>query len=229
MYDVIKRGIDIFFSLLSIIIISPFMIPIMIALRLTGEGYIWYKQKRVGFKNQIFEILKFATMLKDSPNLGSGLITTKNDPRITPMGGFLRKSKINELPQLINILNGEMSIVGPRPVMQKSFDQYPEDVQKVIYNVKPGLTGIGSLIFRDEEELITKVKEDGGDTWAFYKDHIYPYKGQVEKWYQANYSFFVDFMIIFLTAWSIIFPNNNLAYKVFSDLPKKPMSLNFVG
>ncbi|MDX1774870.1 sugar transferase [Oceanihabitans sediminis] len=92
---------------------------------------------------------KFASMLKDSPNMAGGIMTTKKDPRITPMGGFLRKSKINELLQLINIFKGDMSIVGPRPVMRISFEAYPEEVQKVIYNVKPGLTGIGSIIFRD--------------------------------------------------------------------------------
>src|SRR5690606_2286133 len=120
---------------------------------------------RVGYKNKTFSIWKFATMLKNSPNMPGGLITTKKDPRITPMGGFLRKTKINELPQLINILKGDMSFVGPRPVMQKSFEQYPPEIQKIIYNVKPGLTGIGSIVFRDEEQLITNVKNSGGNTW----------------------------------------------------------------
>ena len=116
---------------------------------MTGEGYVFYFQERVGYKNKLFDIYKFATMLKDSVNMKGGLITTKKDPRITSMGGFLRKSKINELPQLLNIFFGDMSVVGPRPVMQKSFDAYPEDVKQVIYDAKPGLTGIGSLVFRD--------------------------------------------------------------------------------
>ena len=181
MYKVIKRFFDILISAIALIILSPLLIPIMIGLKLTGEGYIWYKQKRVGYKNEEFEIWKFATMLKDSPNMNGGVITTKKDPRITPMGGFLRKSKINELPQLINILIGDMTVVGPRPVMPISFEQYPEDVKKVIYNVKPGLTGIGSIIFRDEEELITQVKDKGEDTWKFYTEKIYPFKGEAEK------------------------------------------------
>ena len=83
-----------------------------------------------------------------------------------------------------------MSVVGPRPVMRVSFESYPNKVQKVIYNVRPGLTGIGSIIFRDEEELITNVKNNGGDTWSFYKDKIYPFKGELEIWYQNNISFF---------------------------------------
>ncbi len=197
------------------------MIPIIIGLKLTGEGYIWYFQERVGYKTQLFNIWKFATMLKNSPNMSGGYITTKRDPRLTPMGDFLRKSKINELPQLINILRGDMSVVGPRPVMEVSFAAYPEDVKKVIYNVKPGLTGIGSVIFRDEEELITQVKEKGGDIWEFYKKDIYPFKGKLEQWYQENISFYTDFMIIFLTAWAIVFPESELVYKVFKGLPKR--------
>ncbi len=222
MYLPIKRFFDILSSLIALIILSPLLIPIAIALKLTGEGYIWYFQERVGFKNKKFNIYKFATMLKDSPNMSGGLITLKKDPRLTPLGGFLRTSKINELPQLLNILFGHMSVVGPRPVMQKSFDAYPEDVKFVIYNVKPGLTGIGSIIFRDEETLITQVKERGGDTWDFYKNTIYPFKGILEKWYQENQSFLTDLKIIFLTAWVIIFPNSNLVYSVFDNLPKRP-------
>lgn len=222
MYHFIKRSFDIICSGIALLILSPLLIPIIIALRLTGEGEIWYFQERVGFKNQHFMIYKFATMLKNSANMPGGIITTKKDPRITPLGGFLRKSKINELPQLINIFKGEMSIVGPRPVMPISFAAYPEDVQKVIYNAKPGLTGIGSVIFRDEEELITKVKNEGGDTWDFYKNQIYPFKGEVEKWYQAHCSVWLDFQLIILTAWVIFFPQSEVMYKWFKDLPKRP-------
>jgi lipopolysaccharide/colanic/teichoic acid biosynthesis glycosyltransferase len=222
MYSIVKRFFDFISTIIALIILSPILIPIVIGLKLTGEGYIWYLQKRVGLFNKDFYIYKFATMLKDSPNMGSGYITTKKDPRITPMGGFLRSSKINELPQLLNILFGHMSVVGPRPVMPESFAAYPEDVQKVIYNVKPGLTGIGSIIFRDEEALITSVKEKGGDIWSYYKNDIYPFKGEVEKWYQVHQSFYTDFMCIFLTAWVIIFPKSELIYKVFQTLPRRP-------
>lgn len=222
MYQFAKRTFDIFFSGIALLILSPLLIPVMIGLKLTGEGYIWYFQERVGYKNKRFNIYKFATMLKDSPNMAGGIMTTKKDPRITPMGGFLRKSKINELPQLINIFNGDMSIVGPRPVMPQSFAAYPQDVQEVIYNVKPGLTGIGSIVFRDEEELITKVKSEGGDSWDFYKNTIYPFKGNLEQWYQKNRSFWLDIQLIFLTAWVIFFPDSQLIYKWFKDLPKRP-------
>jgi len=221
MYALIKRFFDFLSAAIALLILSPLLIPIVIGLKLTGEGYIWYFQERVGHKNNLFNIWKFATMLKNSPNMAGGIITTKKDPRITPMGGFLRKSKINELPQLINILKGDMSVVGPRPVMQKSFNAYPEDVKKVIYNVPPGLTGIGSIIFRDEEELISQVKNQGGDTWDFYTNKIYPFKGKVEQWYQKHQSFFTDFKIIILTAWVIIFPESDLVYSWFPSLPKR--------
>lgn len=221
MYLFIKRTFDILLSSIAIVVLSPILIPVMIGLKLTGEGYIWYKQERIGFKNKPFFIWKFATMLKDSPNMPGGIITTLRDPRITPMGGFLRKSKINELPQLFNIFLGDMSIVGPRPVMKISFESYPKDIQKIIYNVKPGLTGIGSIIFRDEEQLITEVKERGGDVWAFYKGIIYPFKGELEIWYQNHKSNLTDFKLIILTVWVIFFPNTRIYESLFKDLPAR--------
>lgn len=230
MYAYIKRFFDFCFALLAIVLISPLLIPIMIGLKLTGEGYIFYFQERVGYKNQLFSVWKFATMLKDSPSMKGGAITMKGDSRITPMGNFLRKTKINELPQLFNVLKGDMSFVGPRPVMKEaSFDHYPKDVQKVIYNVRPGITGIGSVIFRAEEALITKAKEQGKDPGKFYRKEIYPYKGQLEKWYQANQSFMLDFTILFLTFWYIIFPDSNLIYDLYPNLPQAPQALITIG
>lgn len=222
MYPIIKRFYDIFFSGLAVVILSPLMIPITIGLLLTGEGYVFYRQKRVGYKNRPFEIYKFATMLKDSPNMAGGFITTKNDPRLTPLGGFLRATKINELPQLLNILKGDMSFVGPRPLLQKSFEAYPPDTQEVIYNLKPGITGIGSILFRDEEELLTRVKESGGDILSFYENEIYPFKGEAEQWYQRHNGLYVDTMCIILTIWVIIYPQSQVIYKVFPSLPKRP-------
>ena len=221
MYNIIKRIFDILSSGIAILILSPLLMPIIIGLKLTGEGYIWYRQERVGYKNKKFLIWKFATMLNDSANMAGGIITTKKDPRITPMGGFLRNSKINELPQLFNIFFGHMSVVGPRPVMQISFEAYPKKVQKVIYNIKPGLTGIGSIVFRDEEELITEIKNNGGDLWAFYELKIYPFKGALEIWYQKHKSFILDMKLIFLTAYVILYPTSKLYEKWFKDLPKR--------
>jgi len=221
MYYLLKRVFDVLSSGIAILVLSPLLIPVIIGLKLTGEGYVWYKQERVGYKNKPFLIWKFATMLKDSANMPGGIMTTKRDPRITPMGEFLRKSKINELPQLFNIFFGRMSVVGPRPVMKISFEAYPNEIQKLIYNVKPGLTGIGSIIFRDEEELITDVKNNGGDLWEFYKGEIYPFKGQLEIWYQNNKSFILDMKLIILTAWVILVPTSKLYEKWFKDLPTR--------
>lgn len=221
MYNFFKRISDLLAALFATILLTPILIPIIIGLLLTGEGYVWYFQIRMGKKNKTFQIWKFATMLKDSVNMKGGLITTKNDPRITPMGGFLRKSKINELPQLINILKGDMSFVGPRPVMPKSFEVYPKHIQQFIYDVTPGLTGMGSLIFRDEEELITKVRDKGLDTWEYYKNEIYPFKGELEKYYQDNYGFITDFKIFLGTVLMVLTSNEKIPHLFFPDAPKK--------
>ena len=173
MYKYLKRFFDVVCSLLAILVLLPFMLPIIILLLLTGEHYIFYRQQRVGYKNKIFYIWKFATMLKNSPNMGTGEITLRKDPRLLPMGNFLRMSKINELPQLINILTGDMSVVGPRPLMPVSFKRYTSRVQEVIYNSKPGLTGIASLIFRDEEALVSNSSLPPAE---FYDTYIFPYK-----------------------------------------------------
>jgi lipopolysaccharide/colanic/teichoic acid biosynthesis glycosyltransferase len=221
MYLILKRFCDILIASILLLILSPLLIPIIIGLKLTGEGYVFYKQERVGFKNKNFLILKFATMLKDSPNMAGGVLTTKKDPRITPMGGFLRKSKINELPQLFNIFLGDMSFVGPRPVMEVSFNAYPLEIQKQIYNVRPGLTGIGSIVFRDEEQLITDAMARGEDIWDFYSNKIYPFKGDLEIWYLTSQSALVDFKIILITAWVILNTNSTIVYHIFRTLPQR--------
>ena len=221
MYKFSKRIFDIVSSSIVCIILAPFLLPIVILLRLTSEGEVFYLQERIGLNKKPYMIFKFATMLKNSSKMAGGIITVQNDPRVTFMGGFLRKSKINELPQLINILIGDMSVVGPRPVMKASFEAYPSKIQEVIYNVKPGLTGIGSIIFRDEEDLISNIKNNGGDIWDFYKNTIYPFKGEVEIWYQNNKSFFLDIKLIFITLWVIFSPNSKIYEKLFKDLPKR--------
>ncbi len=217
-----KRIIDFILAFIALTILSPILIPVVIGLLLTGEHYVWYFQERIGYKNKPFNIWKFATMLKASPSLAGGLHTTRKDPRLMPMGPFLRKTKINEIPQLINILKGDMSIVGPRPLVDKTFDPYPDHVKENIYNVKPGLTGIGSIVFRDEEKLLSETTLDPKE---YYAKYISPFKGELELWYQAHLSFYTDVMLIFLTAWAIIVPSNQLVYRVFKDLPEKPDQL----
>lgn len=218
MYPFIKRFFDILFSLLALILLLPLFIPIIILLLLTGEHEVFYKQDRVGYQNRIFGIWKFATMLKNSPNMGSRDLTMRNDPRVTPMGKFLRKSKINELPQLINILTGDMSFTGPRPLMKSGFDRYSDEMKAKVYRVKPGLTGIGSIVFRDEELIMTKSKLPPDEC---YRTVILPYKGALELWYQEHRNFYTDFMLLFLTAWYVLFPKSRLVSRIFPSLPKR--------
>lgn len=212
----LKRLLDFLLALMALVVLLPVLIPACIILLLSGEHEVFYFQKRIGYKNKPFYIWKFATMVKNSPNIGNGLMTTRNDPRVLPFGRFLRKTKINELPQIMNILIGDMSIVGPRPLVDKTFDPYPEHVKASIYNVKPGLTGIGSIIFRDEEKLLTETKLPKEE---FYANFISPYKGELELWYQNNMSIVTDFKLIFLTAWVIFSPESTLIHKMFKDLP----------
>lgn len=216
MYNLAKRFGDIIVSLFVLILFSPLFIIIILCLRLTGEGEIFYFQKRIGLNNRYFYIWKFATMLKASPSIGTGSITLRNDPRVLPIGKFLRKTKINELPQIINVLIGDMSIVGPRPLVDQTFNAYPESIRNIVYNCKPGITGIGSIAFRDEEKLISANSDRPHE---YYREVIAPYKGALEQWYQSNISFWTDLKIIFITAWVIIFPASNLLHKSFPTLP----------
>ena len=205
MYTIIKRTGDILFAITGILIFLPFFIPLSIALMLTGEGYVFYLQERRGYKNKMFRIWKFATMLKASPGLGTGSITVRNDWRLTPLGKYLRGSKINEIPQLINILLGEMSVVGPRPLMEADFVKFSDEVKASFYDCKPGLTGIASIVFRDEEKLHS---ESGMDPHEFDRLYLSPFKGALEKWYRDHCNFYTDVMIIFLTAAVIFMPSD---------------------
>lgn len=222
MYLFIKRIIDIILALIALTLFSPVFLVIMILLRFTGEGEIIYRQKRIGYKNQPFNILKFATMLKNSPQIGTGSITLRNDARVLPIGKFLRITKLNEIPQVINVLIGDMSIVGPRPLTRETFDYYPENIKSQVYRSKPGITGIGSVIFRDEEKLISASSLEPKE---FYKSVIAPYKGQLEIWYNNNKSILLDLKLIFLTAWTIIFPGSNLHSKIIKGVPPMDSSL----
>jgi len=215
------RFFDILFSLLAIIILLPFMLPIMVILKLTGEHDIFYRQKRIGRYGKEFNMLKFATMLRDSPNLPGGLFTYKDDPRMLPLGKFLRKTKINELPQLINIFIGQMSIVGYRPLVKEGYEKYPDEIKRQIYNFKPGLSGIGSIVLRNEEDIIQKVKDKEG----FYKNVIIPYKGELEKWYVNNIGLTVYFKLIIATAIAVLRPSSNFWMKAFNNLPLLPKEL----
>jgi lipopolysaccharide/colanic/teichoic acid biosynthesis glycosyltransferase len=197
------------------------MIPVMIGLKLTGEHYIFYGQTRVGRYGKDFKLLKFATMLKDSPNLPGGLYTSANDPRMLPMGKFLRKTKINELPQLINIFIGQMSIVGYRPTVREHYDAYSDDVKQKLHNLRPGLTGIGSIAFRNEEEILQQFE----DKRYFHKEIINPYKGMLECWYADHCGIINYFKMIFVTTVVVLNSNSLIWKKAFPNLPPVPPEL----
>ncbi|SEG16653.1 Sugar transferase involved in LPS biosynthesis (colanic, teichoic acid) [Butyrivibrio sp. Su6] len=216
------RFFDILFSLLAIIILLPFMIPIMIGLKLTGEHDIFYGQERIGKGGKPFKVLKFATMLRNSPNMAGGLYTEANDPRILPMGRFLRKTKINELPQLLNILSGQMSIIGYRPLVVKEYSRYSEDVKKELAKSKPGLSGIGSIVFRNEEELL-QTFETHEEKDEFYFRVILPYKGKLEAWYVEHKGIVMYWKLIFMTIEAVLKGSCN--WKVLKEIPEVPDEL----
>ena len=215
------RFFDILFSFFAIVILFPFMIPIMIGLKLTGEHDIFYGQTRIGKGNKPFKVLKFATMLRNSPNMAGGLITADHDPRILPMGNFLRKTKINELPQLINIFIGQMSVIGYRPFVPKHFALYNEEVQNTMARTVPGLSGIGSVVFRDEEDILHKV-----DNPEYFHDKVItPYKGQLECWYVEHKTLGNYFKLILATVITVLKPKSSVWQKWFKGLPPVPEEL----
>ena len=195
--------------------------PIVITLRFTGEGEVFFLQERVGKFGKKFKLFKFATMLKNSPNIGTGTVTMRGDPRVLPVGAFLRKTKINELPQLLNIFLGDMSIIGPRPLTTQTFGAYAQSTQSLIAQVRPGLSGVGSIIFRDEEEIMHGVTA----SVDFYANVIAPYKGALEEWFVSNKSLYIYFLAIFVTAWAVLIPTTKMAWKLFKDLPEPPTEL----
>jgi lipopolysaccharide/colanic/teichoic acid biosynthesis glycosyltransferase len=214
MYTLLKRCLDLLLSLIAVILLSPLFLVVMVVLRLSGEGEIFFRQRRIGHKNKPFDLLKFATMLKNSPS--SGTITVAGDPRILPVGRFLRKSKINELPQLLNVLKGDMSLVGPRPLTTETFGYYSEALQPLIYRCKPGLTGMGSLVFRNEEEILRATDKD---RTTCYREDIAPLKGALEVWYHDHRSIFQDLKIILFTAVAVVSPGSKRYGKWFAELP----------
>jgi lipopolysaccharide/colanic/teichoic acid biosynthesis glycosyltransferase len=209
-----KRAFDILASGLAIILLSPLLLPIMILLRLTGEGKIFYAQERVGLNQHRFRILKFATMLENSPNLPGGDITVDRDPRILPMGRIMRDTKINELPQLINIIRGDMSIIGPRPHTSRNAALFPPEYWRGISGLRPGLSGIGSIVFRDEEGLL----RNAADRQAIYKDVIVPYKVALETWYGKHASLALDIKLICYTIRAVL----SSGMKIEDHLPGLP-------
>ena len=155
-----QRVIDVILASLAIVVLTPLLLPLMIVLRFTGEGEVFYRQSRIGMDGKIFKIYKFATMVKDSSKIGSGTLTMKDDPRVLPIGGVLRKTKINEIPQLLNILVGDMSIVGPRPALHNQHELISKRAALGIDQLRPGITGWAQINGRDDISLQDKLNFD---------------------------------------------------------------------
>ena len=216
-----ERFFDVVLSGLALLVLSPLLVPIVLILRFSGEGEVFFLQERIGRGGEVFRLFKFVTMLKNSPSIGTGTVTMKEDPRVLPVGKFLRKTKINELPQLLNIYFGDMSVIGPRPLTSQTFGAYSESTQGLITQVRPGLSGVGSIIFRDEEEIMHGAKA----SVDFYANVIAPYKGALEEWFVSNKSMYIYFVAIFITAWAVLIPSTKIAWRVFKDLPEPPKEL----
>lgn len=198
----IKRSLDVALSAAGLLILGPLLLAVMALLRLTGEGEVFFRQERIGYRNQPFRIVKFVTMLRVAANPGIADYIVGEDPRILPFGRHLRKSKINELLQLWDVLCGRMSLVGPRPQMHRVHSLYPVEYARVLDTVRPGITGVGSIVFRDEEAILAAAT----DRDLCYAGQIVPYKARLEAWYVANRTIALDMALIGLTVWYLLFP-----------------------
>lgn len=210
------RLLDIFFALLGFVCLSWVFLCAVIGLLFTGEHKVIYRQKRVGKGGKDFQLYKFATMLENSPNLPGGYLTLDNDPRILHFGNYLRRTKVNELPQLVNILKGDMSFVGPRPQARPHFEIYTESQRAVICTLIPGVTGVGSLFFRNEDAIL---KNSGKPYEYFHDEVITPFKGELEIWYANHRTTGLYLKIIYLTAVTIVNRHYNVLQH-FAELPK---------
>lgn len=194
----LKRCFDIVFSLIGILFFSPIFILIAIAIMIDSRGGIFYKQVRVGKDNKDFKILKYRTMKVNSDK--SGLLTVgARDNRITRVGYFLRKYKLDEMPQLFNVLEGSMSFVGPRPEVRKYVDMY-NDEQKRVLNVKPGITDYASIEYSNENEILARSSTPE----QTYINEIMPHKLSLNLKYISDQSFLTDVKIIFRTIGKVV-------------------------
>lgn len=194
------RTLDFLFSFLGLILLSPFFLLIALLIKISSSGSVLYKQSRIGLNGEEFSVYKFRTMRLNSDKLG--LITVGGrDPRVTPIGYYLRKYKLDELPQLINVLIGDMSLVGPRPEVRKYVDLYSQDQRKVL-SIRPGITDWASIYYRDENKILGKSTDPEKD----YIEKVMPDKLKYNLIYIENYGPVEYFKIIFRTLWHIVVP-----------------------
>ena len=192
-----KRFFDFTAAGIGLIFIAPIITIIGLLIRSTSPGPVFFRQNRVGLNGKIFRVYKFRTMVDRAEDLGTS-VTTGNDSRITPLGRFLRRTKLDELPQLINVFNGDMSLVGPRPDVPEIINNYTSEMRR-IFNVRPGITSIATLHLGDEEDVLAKVE----DSDSFYEEIMVPLKVKLAMEHVDEDSFWFDIKILFQTLWML--------------------------
>jgi lipopolysaccharide/colanic/teichoic acid biosynthesis glycosyltransferase len=192
-----KTSLDLIVSIIGLIVLAPFFILIGLLIKIDSRGSVFYKQERVGLNGKLFKLFKFRTMRVDADKAGA-ITIGERDPRITSIGFYLRKYKLDELPQLINVLVRDMSLVGPRPELKKFVDLY-EGLQRKVITVRPGITDYASIEFRNENELLAGKE----DPIQYYISEIMPVKLKLNLKYINDQSFWLDVKIIFKTIFSI--------------------------
>jgi lipopolysaccharide/colanic/teichoic acid biosynthesis glycosyltransferase len=194
-----KRILDIVFTSIGIVPLLPVMGIIALLIKLEDGGSVIFKHERVGYRFKKFKLYKFRTMVENAQKLGPS-VTKADDPRITRLGKFLRKYKLDELPQLFNVLKGDISLVGPRPEVEKYIKHYEEDFKEILWKVKPGITDYATLEFRNEEEMLKGYE----NTEKVYLEEVLPKKIELYKKYTEDVSLLTDLKLIFKTLWRIV-------------------------
>jgi lipopolysaccharide/colanic/teichoic acid biosynthesis glycosyltransferase len=209
-----KRAIDVLAAAIGVMLLLPVFAAIAVAIRLDDGGPVFFRQTRIGRSGRPFQIDKFRSMKASPTGVGSNL-TVAGAPRVTRVGAFLRRTKLDELPQLINVLMGEMSLVGPRPETPDLIVHYTPAQREVVLSVRPGMTDYASLLLRDESAILARA----GDPARFYRERLIPLKVQLSAGYISEIGPRTDFRIILATLWSVVFPSarNPLIERSISD------------
>lgn len=215
------RCLDILLASIGLVLTAPIIAAAAVILRVHYPYRVFFFQNRVGMDGRLFRILKLVTMVPDAERLPGGGITHDRDPRILPVGRFLRRTKVNELPQLINVLRGDMSIVGPRPVTWSGFQKYDDRSREQLGLMRPGVTGVASIVLFNEEELMSSIDVD---RQRYHDQVIKPYKVELEYWYLNNMSVVLYVQVIIATVLTIVRHSPQLRSE-WKGLPEPPREL----
>ena len=198
----IKRIFDIIFSLLLLILLLPVLVLLAIAIKIDSKGPVFYRQERITKKGKSFRIFKFRTMVQNADKIGS-LVTVGNDSRITRIGKVIRKIRLDELPQLINILKGEMSFVGTRPEVKKYVEKYTDEMMATLL-MPAGVTSYASIMYKDEDEVISNLQKSGKTVDEIYIEDVLPEKMKYNLEYIRKFSFGYDIRLCFKTVIGVL-------------------------